>query len=253
MMAVPENVPQSMKQIEQMRAYVAKQIAIISSATDMSTEGRHMEVLGIFGGAEFKDLKKLGIPAMDALSTCTKVLSTYFIIKFKRYWRLHLRFEKEGNDRKVRRLERKLIVFESAYSMFQSAHDKALLHIDSIYNQFATRESILGADKEEEETRGLSWVAAGLDRVAARRTAQKIAKREHPSLDRKKLFKFPTFQEALEFAHMEVEEKPVEEAPHKPQKRLAKTDKSNTKSKKKEGPQKPFKPIRPAFQEAQRA
>lgn len=200
------DAPQTLKQIEQMRAYVAKQIAVIATATDTNTEGRHMEVLGVFGGGELKDLKRIGIPAMDALTTCTRVLSTFFIVKFKKYWRLHIRFDREGNERKMRRLERKLIAFETAYSLFQSAHDKALLYVDSIYNQFATRESILGAEKpEEEETPGLSWVASSLGRVDARRKSQKIAKSEHPSLDRKRIFRYPTFDEALEIARAEVE------------------------------------------------
>jgi len=213
------DAPQTLKQIEQMRAYVARQIAVIATATDTNTEGRHMEVLGVFGGGELKDLKRIGIPAMDALTTCTRVLGTFFIVKFKRYWRLHIRFDKEGNERKMRRLERKLIAFETAYSLFQSAHDKALLYVDSIYNQFATRESILGAEKAEEEDKGLSWVASSLGRVDARRTSQKIAKAEHPSLDRKRIFRYPTFDEALEIARAEVEkqkELPVPEPEERP-------------------------------------
>jgi len=233
----------------QMQAYVAKRIAITSSAQAADTEGRHREVLGIFSGAEYKELKKIGLPAMEALSKCIEMLNTFFIAEvFKPYWRLRFRYQKEQNQRKIIELERQLTEYEISYAHFESAHDKALMHIDAIYNQFATRESILGANPDEDDRKGLSWVATGLGALTKKRTAQSMAKSEHPLLDRKSMFRFPTFVQAKEFARFEVEEKAIE-APQAKQKTVAKKKKQKPPSKRqKEVSPKTSAPITPALQ-----
>jgi len=200
------DLPKSAQQFEQYRAFFARTNAQIGMAQTQLVKDRNLRVMGALADATPKRKEKMVTLALRAINICNKVLETYFMIRFERYWRLRQRYEKQGNDRKAIDITRKLFYFESPYCLFKENHESACRVFDVVFNQWHTVSTMMELEKEkEEETRkGITWVASDLDRMKSKLKSQQ-AVRHDESLDTGKPTKFPTFYEAVEIARTRVE------------------------------------------------
>jgi hypothetical protein len=195
-----------MKDLELMRVMVARDFAITTTAFNNNVIGRNRTVLSILADGEFKDRKKLAIPAMNAMKTCERILNTWFLIKFQRYWRLRNSYEKASLQRKVAEIDRKVLIFEPAYRFFQSSHDSARMVIDAIWNQPGSVKAMMGAEKEPEDAHRGMQLLASPERLESKQKLERMAEQKG-DIEKDKPFKFPSFKEALELARLEVEKK----------------------------------------------
>lgn len=203
------DIPNTLKQLEQYRVIGAKENAMTSAAIQANTGERFKEVLGILSDAPIEVRKKIVLPALRNMGICEEQLNTYFLLKFKKYWRLHDKLEKWHWTKKLERHKRKAHKFEKLYMYFESKHNDARRDIDAVYNQFAIALRMQGAAVEEEAAKGLTYVVLDSDRLEAKEKSKQIAKHKLSELD-ESLFKFPTFEQALGMAKEMVFKKPDE-------------------------------------------
>jgi hypothetical protein len=230
MMTAP---PRTAEQFEQMRAFFARDIAQASVALSQLVKTRNIRMMGAVKDTTPKDLRQMIMTAQKVANICNTFLGTYFLPIFAKYWALRLRFEKAGNDRKVRDLTMKLGNFIGTYSLYEQAHEAGMSVFDIKFDQFHTIATMLGIDKdkdeEEEAETGITWVAADPERIKSKLVSEQIAQHERPIPEMNMKSRFPTFGEAVMLARDMVMSL-IEQVPSVPEQKDTEAAKPKSKS-----------------------